>query len=247
MNLKPLIFGVFIFLLGWQNAVSQNGFMLKDGDTIVFLGDSITQAASQPEGYISLIERFCGINGYEVKAVNAGISGHKSTDMLARLEKDVLSHKPNWVSISCGVNDVWHFSNPKLTGVALPEYQKNMTEIVEQCLKSGAKVLLLTATPIFEDLNSTENKKLIDYNDFLRNLAKEKDLVLCDLFAAFKTLYEQKLNDKNLLTTDGVHMQPRGNRLMAREILKALGAQGNQMRQAENEWELIGNMQPQGK
>ena len=41
-------------------------------------------------------------------------------------------------------------------------------------------------------------------------------------------------------------MPPRGNRLMVREILKALRAQGNQMRQAENEWELIGNMQPQG-
>ena len=38
----------------------------------------------------------------------AGISGHKSDQMLARLDKDVLSKKPQWMTLSCGVNDVWH-------------------------------------------------------------------------------------------------------------------------------------------
>ena len=47
--------------------------------------------------------------------------------MLARLQKDVIDRHPDWVSISCGVNDVWHGER----GVLLPDYKKNMTQIVD--------------------------------------------------------------------------------------------------------------------
>lgn len=221
------------------SAQAQN-FILKDGDSIVFLGDSITQAGARPEGYVTLFKVFCGVNGFEVKVTNAGISGHKSNDMLARLQKDVLDHHPTWVSVSCGVNDVWHLFAHSGKGVPLPEYKENMTKIVERCQKAGAKVLLLTATPIYEDLNSKENQKLREYNVFLRWLAKEKGLVLCDLFEAFAKQYREKQVEENVLTTDGVHMKPKGNRLMAGEILRALGASGRQMRLAERRWELQG-------
>jgi lysophospholipase L1-like esterase len=216
-------------------SVAGSDFLLKDGDTIVFLGDSITQAGSRPEGYISLFDLFCGVQGYQVKSINAGIGGHKSNDMLARLESDVLRHRPAWVSISCGVNDVWHGEK----GVSLSDYQKNMTEIVDRCLQAGAKVLLLTATPIHENLDSPENLKLRPYNDFLRQLAKDKSVLLGDLFAAFERVYGTRLREGNMLTTDGVHMNPRGNRLMAREILKTLKATNPQLRRAENRWELV--------
>lgn len=216
---------------------AEASFLLKDGDTIVFLGDSITQAGAKPEGYVSLVKLFCGVNGYAVRAINAGISGHKSNDMLARLDKDVLAHRPHWISISCGVNDVWHGER----GVALDQYQQNMTEMVDRCLKAGAKVLLLTATPIHENLDSPENQRLQAYNDFLRRLAAEKQILLCDLFKAFAEVYKNKRRTENLMTTDGVHMNPRGNRFMAREILRSLGAVPPELRRAEKRWELINN------
>lgn len=232
---------IFITLISGIDAYS-DGFMLSDGDSIVFLGDSITQAGAQPEGYVSLFKLFCDVSGYEVKVINAGISGHKSSDMLARLDKDVLAHKPTWVSISCGVNDVWHSFLPNHTGVELPEYKKNMTEIVDRCLDTGVKVLLLTATPIHEDINSNENQKLADYNEFLRQLAKDKEIVLCDLNQVFQSWYKQKLNDELLMTTDGVHMNPRGNRIMAAEIIRALGARPQELSFAKKRWELVDNM-----
>ena len=215
----------------------QSGFKLKQGQAILFLGDSITQAGAQPEGYVSLFKLFCGVNGYDVRVVNAGISGHKSNDMLARLDIDVLAHRPDWVSISCGVNDVWHGER----GVPLPDYKKNMTEMVDRCRKGGAKVLLLTATPIYENLNSPENQNLRGYNEFLRQLATEKNVLLCDLFKAFEGVYKAKTSDEKVLTTDGVHMNGRGNRLMAREILRVLGASSDEMEDAENRWELVNN------
>jgi len=238
---------LFLLLLGIGvlaliAAAQSDVFLLKDGDSIVFLGDSITQAGGGPEGYVTLFKSFCDVNGYDVKVINAGISGHKSNQMLERLQKDVLDHKPTWVSISCGVNDVWHQFNPQLKGVELPDYKKNMTEIIDRCQKAGAKVLLLTATPIFEDLNSKENETLRPYNEFLRELAKEKKIVLCDLNKIFEEWYQKKLDKENLMTTDGVHMNPRGNRVMASAIAKALGAKPHEINQAQQRWELVNNM-----
>lgn len=215
----------------------QGGFMLKQGETIVFLGDSITRMGSQPEGYVSLIQLFCGIHGYDVHVINAGIDGNRSNDMLARLDKDVLLHRPDCVSISCGVNDV----QLREHGVSLPEYKKNMTEMVDRCLQAGARVLLLTATPIHEDLGSADNQKLRGYNAFLRQLARDEGILLCDLFQAFEEVYKEKSSLEKVLTIDGVHMNGRGNRLMAREILRALGASGQELSKAENRWELVNN------
>jgi acyl-CoA thioesterase I len=228
----------------------QPKFMLDDGDKIVFLGDSITQGGAAPEGYVTLFKLFCGVNGYEVEVINAGISGHKSNDMLARLQRDVLDHKPSWVSISCGVNDVWHNfgrdrqGRQKQRGLPLNEYQKNMTEIIERCQNAGINILLLTATPIYEDTDNPENIELEKYNNALRQLAKEKKVVLCDLNKIFMSWYQKKANDENLLTTDGVHMNPRGNRMMTLFILRALNAPHNQIRAYTKRVELVNNMQP---
>lgn len=212
------------------------GFQIKSGDTVVFLGDSITQGASTPQGYITLFDLFFKANGLEVKTINAGISGHKSNDMLKRLQKDVLDRRPTWVSISCGVNDVWHGEK----GVPLSDYKKNMTEIVDRCTSADAKVLLLTATPIMEDMSSLFNQRAVAYNDFLKRLAKEKKVLLCDLNKAFAASYAKKQTKENTLTSDGVHMKPAGYRLWATEMLRALGASRAQLRKAEASWDLQG-------
>lgn len=233
---------IFSFCLNAFAYAQQTEFLLQSGERVVFLGDSITQAASRPEGYIHLIELFCGIHGVVVETVNAGISGNKSSDMLARLERDVLSRQPDWVSVSCGVNDVWHQFAFESEGIPLEAYKENMTALVDRIQAAGAKVILLTATPIHEDFDNDENRMLSQYNAFLRNLAEQKDALLVDLDRAFRHALSFKRRDDNLLTTDGVHMNPRGNRLMARSILRALGATGWQIRQAENRWELVNNM-----
>ena len=230
-------------LIGLLGAANLQAFELEDGDTFVFLGDSITQAGTSPHGYITLFELFCGVNGYEVEIVNAGISGHKSNDMLARLEEDVLSHNPDWVSISCGVNDVWHQFAFDSEGVPLEAYRENMTAIVEQCLEDDVDVVLLTATPIYEDLESRENQMLAEYNAFLRELAgQHDDVVLCDVNQAFQEELAKKRRDDRLLTTDGVHLNGRGNRIMARSIIRALDPRPFEVRRANLRWELAGNM-----
>ena len=101
--------------------------LVKDGQKIAFLGDSITQAGARPGGYVNLVIRGLEANGVKATAIPAGISGHKSNQMLKRLDAHVLSKKPDWMTLSCGVNDVWHGAG----GVPLDQYKINITKIVD--------------------------------------------------------------------------------------------------------------------
>jgi len=204
---------------------------VKDGDKIAFLGDSITQQGmGSPIGYCRLVISGLDANGIKTTAIGAGVSGHKSNDMLARVDRDVISKKPDWVTLSCGVNDVWHGAN----GVPLEPYKTNITAIVDKCQAAGIKVMILTATMIKEDPANAENQKLAAYNDFLRSLAKEKKCLLADLNVDMQAVIQQASGTKhgNLLTADGVHMNTAGNKMMASGVLKAFGLTDEQVKKA---------------
>ncbi|MEI6655068.1 MAG: SGNH/GDSL hydrolase family protein [Verrucomicrobiota bacterium] len=204
---------------------------VKDGQKVAFMGDSITQAGAGPKGYLTLIMRGLEANGVKAISIPAGISGHKSNDMLNRLERDVLSKKPDWMTLSCGVNDVWHGAR----GVPLDQYQKNIVQIVDRCQAAGVKVVILTSTMIGEDQPNPNNQKLVAYNEFLRELAKEKKCLLADLNADMQAAIAKAGPDKkgNILTSDGVHMNPAGNVMMASGVLKAFGLTDEQIAKAE--------------
>ena len=209
---------------------------VKDGEKIAFLGDSITQGGMGPTGYVSLVIHGLKTSGVRATAIGAGISGHKSNDMLARLQRDVIDKKPDWMTLSCGVNDVWHGAK----GVPLDAYQKNITEIVDKAQAAGIKVMILTATMIGEKADEANNQKLEAYNEFLRKLAKDKKCLLADLNADM----HQELDERekaggkrgNLLTSDGVHMNPHGNMMMAAGVLKGFGLEGAALAKAKEAW-----------
>lgn len=215
---------------------------IKSGDSIAFLGDSITQFGwQQPSGYVRMAEAAFRANGLDVKIIPAGISGHKSNQMLERLDRDVISKKPTYMTLSCGVNDVWHGRN----GVVLEDYKKNITEIVNRAQAAGIKVIILTATMIREDVDNQENQKLAAYNDFLRELAREKGCVLADLSAEMirqvGELRAKTGKKHNFLTNDGVHMDYAGNLMMAEGVLKALGFTPEELTRAEASFGKLGH------
>lgn len=251
MRLASVAFAVSLFAYA-QTASAE--ILVKSGEKIGFLGDSITAAGwGNPAGYVKLIVAGLAANGVNVDPAPAGIGGHKSNNMLERLDRDVLSKKPQWMTLSCGVNDVWHGKQ----GVPLNDeqavamvyekrnpsepdkgtYEKNITQIVERAQAAGVKVVLLTATVIREDLGNEENKKLAPYNDFLRQLAKEKHLPLADLNALFQErIKAANQPGKNVFTSDGVHMNTEGNKIMATGVLRAFGLDAAQIKKAQEAW-----------
>src|SRR5690606_34730978 len=131
---------------------------------------------------------------------------------------------------------IWHGER----GVTLEEYKKKITAIVDQAQAAGVKVMILTATMIGEDQANANNQKLVPYNEFLRELAKEKQCLLADLNADMQAAVE-KANEElkfagHKLTTDGVHMALRGNLMMAEGVLQAFGLDETQMEAARAKW-----------
>ena len=226
---------------------------VKSGETVAFLGDSITQGGwSDPKGYVRLVVAGLAANGVEITPVPAGISGHKSNNMLDRLERDVLAKKPQWMTMSCGVNDVWHGAKgvpldamqassgtyDAAPGAAsVGTYVQNITAIVSRAQAAGVRPVILTSTVIKEDLASPENQRLAPYNDFLRALAKERSLPFADLHAmCAERIKAANTPGKNVLTSDGVHMKAEGNRVMATGVLRAFGLDDAQLAKAEAAW-----------
>ena len=208
---------------------------------VVFLGDSITQQAENSEGegtYKGFITSLRENVSKEVELINKGIGGNKVSDLLLRYNDDVLKLKPNIVFIYIGINDVWHKYDWG-TGSDIDIYEKGLRKIITDIKAVGAKIILCTPTVIgensgefklnnnFKDIDTMEimNKDLDAFSDVVRNLSSEFNTELLDLRKKFKK-YISENNDQNMpkgvLTSDGVHLNNKGNKLIADEMIKFL-------------------------
>jgi len=231
----------FLLILAWITILPAQTPLLQDGQVVVTLGNSITEMGESPDGYVSILRKTMAVlhPDWKVYFVNSGIGGHKSTDMSDRFQRDVLQYYPAWVTISVGVNDVWHgflskqLNRPDLTPVPLDVYRSKVTGMIDQAKKQGIKVAIFTATVIKENLSSPENQALVPYNQALRAIARKQGCLLIDQDAAFRKVLDPRqkpgMADRGLLTTDGVHMMPEGNWLMARTALTAFGFRATQI------------------
>jgi lysophospholipase L1-like esterase len=218
-------------LLAAATMMMANGVImagLKDGETIVFLGDSITQQGAQPNGYVSLFREALQKSRPDsgIQVIGAGIGGHRVPNLEARLDKDVLEKKPNVVVIYIGINDVWHSKNGR--GTPADQYETGLRSLVKRCNDAGARVVLATPSVIGEKHDGTNelDQMLSDYANISRKVAMETDTTLLDLNAAFINYlkeYNVANEAKGILTTDGVHLNDAGNRFVAVRMLEAVG------------------------
>lgn len=200
---------------------------------IVCLGDSITQFGDGPNGYVGLMRAYL-VQAYPsnpIEVLNAGVSGNTSNDELGRFDRDVLRKKPDLLTISVGVNDVWHGFTAQYPqgggpgGVVLPVYRANVEKMVSEAQAQGTVVVLLSPTVIGEDLNDPRNAMAVGYTEALRDIARRHHCLFVDLQTPFQTYLDLSRttgHTDNLLTVDGVHMNDWGNRIMAATILTAL-------------------------
>lgn len=201
---------------------------LKDGETIVFLGDSITQQGAGPTGYVTLFREAIEKNRPDsgIKVIGAGIGGNKVPDLEARLDKDVLAHKPNVVVIYIGINDVWHSKNGR--GTAADKYEAGLRNLIKRCTDAGARVVLATPSVIGEkhDGSNELDAMLTEYSSISRKVATETETTLLDLrdaFLGYLKDYNVANQDQGILTADTVHLNEVGNRLVAVRMLEAVG------------------------
>jgi lysophospholipase L1-like esterase len=206
--------------------------LLGKGERILFLGDSITEQGVKPSGYVTLLREALSARYPDlgIQIVGAGISGNKVTDLEKRLVKDVIERKPTIVVIYIGINDVWHWALPNLKGTTKEDFERILREMIARVRYSGSQVILCTPSVIGEkfDGTNTQDPILEQYCNISRKIALDQGIRLCDLrkaFIAYLTAHNKENNEKNVLTTDGVHLNNAGNRLVADEMLRFLGGQ----------------------
>jgi len=218
------LFASLIAILGPAPADSPKELQLKPGDQIVAIGDSITAGG----GYLSACDAVFAADYPELKIpkiINVGISGQKAEDLLPRFKKDVVDKKPQWVTLSIGINDVWHRLGQPHDPKVLERYSENVAKMVDMAQAANIKVILLSPTVIQEDETQEGNKRLLLYVAAEKKIAEEKKCEFVDLHKMFATVNATKPGffSDNWLTSDGVHMKPGGDALMALGILRALG------------------------
>lgn len=191
---------------------------------VVFFGDSITKAGVKPDGYITVLSDKLKAPDYEL--IGAGIGGNKVYDLYLRIEEDVLQKNPDLVVVYVGINDVWH-KKTSHTGTDYNKYIKFYQAIIDKIKASGSEVVLCTPSVIGEKINGQNDldEDLDKYAGAIRELAKKNNAPLCDLrsiFAEYEKEHNKDNQEKNVLTTDGVHLNKKGNQLVAKSLLPFL-------------------------
>lgn len=197
---------------------------------VVFFGDSITAAGAKPGGYIVKLDSMLALQGKaeQYELIGAGVSGNKVYDLFLRMEEDVLAKEPDMVVIYIGVNDVWH-KRTSGTGTDPDKFEKFYQAIINKLKAKNIIVILCTPATIGEktDFSNPLDGDLNEYSKMIRNLAQKNSLSVVDLRKSFLD-YDLKNNPENktkdILTSDGVHLNAKGNQFVANEMWKVIQA-----------------------
>ena len=195
---------------------------------VLFFGDSITQAGVSPNGYIVKMDSIIKQSHLSdsIELVGAGIGGNKVYDLYLRMEDDVMKQHPDVVMIYVGINDVWHKAGAG-TGTDADKFEKFYRAIIKKLQEKNIKVIVCTPSVIGErnDNSNQQDGDLNNYSNIIRNIAKDMSLPVCDLrkaFAAYLKINNPSNLEKGILTSDRVHLTPKGNLFVAGEMWKVL-------------------------
>ncbi len=207
----------------------------QDGDTVVFLGDSITHQCI----YTQYIEDFF-YTRYPERRIhfhNAGISGDKAGDAITRFEEDVLAEEPDFVTILLGMNDGQYA--PFTPGI-FETYATGMKTVLEMVKATGAETIALSPTmfdhhqlalrkkdPTFRfgdrEFDGNYNSLMAYYGAWLRETASARSVPFVNLWGPLNdtTFAARRSQPDFSLVEDSIHPGAAGQFVMAFSVLSA--------------------------
>lgn len=149
-----------------------------------------------------------------IEIINAGVSGHTSSQGLARMDADVLAHSPHLVVVMFGMNDIARSS--------VAEFEANLRVIIRRTTDQGGEVILMTPNYAY-DMDPLRPVSLIaECAETMRRLGREFSVQVADAFAAFHAVHERGREEWMRLMSDPVHPNMRGHRLFAATAAEAI-------------------------
>ncbi len=213
--------------------------LIRSNDTILFQGDSITDAGrSRPKegvpndpaglsgGYAGLAAGFvlADRSADGLKFLNRGISGHKVFQLAERWQRDCLDLKPDVLSILIGVNDIWHMLNGNYQGT-VEIYERDYNALLDRTLKALPKVRLVICEPFVLRCGAVNDKWFPQFDQY-RAAAQRVAKAHKATFVAFQSMFDAavKFAPPEYWAKDGVHPSSAGAALMAHAWVKAVNA-----------------------
>ena len=206
--------------------------LLKPDDTLLFYGDSITDSGRDRAkleglggGYVSMINARLGhrLPAPARRVINQGNGGNRIYDLEARLETDLLAHKPTVVTFLIGINDTWRRYDSKLISSAA-DFEASYRRMLERITKELAPRLVLMEPfllPVPEDRRGWR-EDLDPKITIVRDLAVEFGADLIPLDGFFASVVKRDVPAAYWLP-DGVHPSAAGHAMIADTWLKNAG------------------------
>ncbi len=238
--LASLVFLVASVAFGAELKKPVTSIELNDGDTFVFLGDSITHQCL----YTQYVEDYYYTRypDRRIRFHNAGVSGDKATHALRRFDRDVAAFKPKYVTILLGMNDgtYRHFEHDIFAA-----YERDMVKLMDQLSELGTTTIAMG--PSMYDsrvarakpprwLKDTEQVKLATryynavlafYGTWLRDETTHRGMGYVDMLAPLGQITTQvRLKEPDFtVIPDAVHPDANGQAIMAFAILEQMNSQ----------------------
>jgi lysophospholipase L1-like esterase len=230
MNPLCIIATCLVLLTCSLPAASTAEFALRDGDTVAFLGDSITAARD----YSKLVETYTLLRfpGRKIRFINAGQGGETAKGSLVRLDEAVFAKGATVLTVAYGVNDIgW---GTKADAVHKAEYLDGLANIIDRCHDRGVRVFICSAAITAEAPDTAEKGYLQEMCDEGLALARTKGAGAIDVQRGMREVQRRVLAANanqpdrtkhiSLHVGDGVHLNDLGQMAMGYSILKGLGA-----------------------
>ena len=185
---------------------------------VVCFGDSITGVYYHTGGR----RAWCDMLGIalgktypraQIQMVNAGISGHTTSQGLARMEKDVLAHKPQLVVVMFGMNDVVRTDAEK--------FEANLRTIVHRCRESEAAVVLCTPNSVYPN-PTRPMTRLAQFAQIVRDVATDMSVRLADCFAAYEDIRRKDVARWRLFMSETIHPCMNGHKFFAEMMAESI-------------------------
>lgn len=211
----------------------------KRGDSVCFVGDSITQGGGYlPNLLLFYVTRF---PTERFESHNCGIGGDTASGVLRRFDTDIAVHKPTVATVMLGMNDV----DRGLYGVgriavadrarqqaAIDGYARNLEAVVDRLSRLGCGVIMLTPT-IYDQTGTQKSANMVGVNEALgtcagvvRRLAGTYQATVVDFHGPMTRINaagQEQDPDFTVVGADRVHPGETGHLVMAYLVLKAQG------------------------
>ena len=200
--------------------------------TILFQGDSITDAGRDREGFYDLGKGYpnlvAGRLGLDAPGqycfINRGVGGDRVVDIYARMKKDILNLKPDYMSLLVGVNDVWHELSCG-NGVNAAKFKKVYRMLLEEIREALPDTKILLLEPFVMEGSATEGNMDVFTPEVaaraaaVRALAEEFGLPVIPLQKPLEEL--SRLAPADYWLRDGVHPKTPFHQYIADRWLEA--------------------------